>query len=173
MGRRKKFKPGDVAWFEKEAEIVGGSEMGDTAYVKQYCVIVDYYRTEGQGKAGYYIVVPTTGPDIQMNVTGPATWVKSWQLHPTPDSYRMKTILSRYRNNQTIPDRGCSCNCCIHTSVPPSMVDDKGQYRWDFDEGDTDGQISDDGDSSGDAEDDVPGLSDRGDTRVGVAADQG
>lgn len=133
MGRPRKLKPGDVAWYPKPVE----GEDGEEVKVRQYCVIVDYYRNEDPTHAGYYIVVPTTSQHTQMVVTGSTRWIKSNYLTKIDTDYTMKTIVSRYRNNTELgrkDERGCHCHCCIHVAVPPSHVID-GQFSWDFEEG--------------------------------------
>ena len=122
MGRRKKFKNGDVVWFEREAP-------GH----RQYAVVVDYYRREGAGEAGEYIVLPTTSPYTQMRVYGGPVQVRSNRLHSAGADYRMKTLVSRYRNNKALgpQQRGCYCHCCIHIAIPPSEVTSDGEFKED------------------------------------------
>jgi hypothetical protein len=120
MGRRKKFRPGDVVWFEREA-------TND----RQYGVVVDYYRPDGIGEAGTYVVVPTTSQWHQARVYGGSLRLRSNLLHSAEVDHQMHTIVSRYRNNNALGqrDRGCYCHCCIHVSIPPSVVTPDGEFK--------------------------------------------
>ena len=134
MGRPRKLKPGDVAWFLREGE----DENGEPTEYRQYSVVVDYYRKDMPSEAGYYIVIPTTSQHTQMVVTGSSMWVKSNHLHKVDTGYKMRTILTRYRRNDALgkkQERGCHCHCCIHTAVPSKHVNVDGQFSWDLEEG--------------------------------------
>lgn len=118
MGRRKKFRPGDVVTWVPE----------DTT---PYGVVVDYYRGDGPNTKGQYLVLPTTSYHTQMKVYGGPKWFNSNELDRVDTEHNMHTIVSRYRNNNAIglKQRGCYCHCCIHYAIPPSVVNRDGTFK--------------------------------------------
>ena len=113
MPRPMKFEPGDVA------------HVDDGGWV----VVVDYKQdTKGRGE---YRVIRLSNP-LNGYLHGPPHYIKSYKLSQTAFVY--KRAVSNYRNNEAIgttAERGCRCQCCIHTALPPSMVKADGTYVGD------------------------------------------
>jgi hypothetical protein len=110
-----KFKMGDVATYDFDGSA--------------YRVIVDY-RNDPGGR-GEYRVVRLTNP-VNGHMYGPPHWVKSYLLKPGEFTY--KRGVSVYRNNTAIgttAERGCRCQCCIHTALPASVVNVDGTFVGD------------------------------------------
>ncbi len=119
MPRPLKFQPGDVV-----------TDIGNKP--DQLAVVVDY-RQDDKGRGEYRVIRLTNA--VNGHLYGPAHWVKSYRLHPTGSTY--KRAVSVYRNNAAIgtaADRGCRCNCCIHTAIPASVVKADGTFYDDDDE---------------------------------------
>ena len=128
MGRPRKFKDGDIAWYER----VGYRPEGEPITYRQYGVVVGYNRNEQFPTfPGHYKIVRLTSDSWKGTTFGGTIWLQSNKLHRAAVKYRRPVVVRRYRNNQKIPDRGCYCNCCVHTAIPAGMVNNDGSFKWD------------------------------------------
>ncbi len=113
-GRPRKFHKKDVVW-QKDVE--------------SYGVVVDW-KSDVSGH-GYYRVVNIH----RLNggrMYGPPVWRQSWNLEGTGQKYKRGPVT--YRKNQALADRGCSCNCCIHTAIPSGQMREDGTWWEDAEE---------------------------------------
>jgi len=100
MGRRRKFRLADIVW--------DGGRLS---------VVVDY---RVRGSVSEYRVVPISGKRRRY---GRASWRRAMDLHASGERSNTASLLT-YRANQhlddALDDRGCDCECCIHTAQPRS-----------------------------------------------------
>jgi len=109
-GRPRKFNNKDIVW---------------QTDVKAYGVIVDW-KSDITGH-GYYRVISLTRL-YGGKMYGPAVWRQSWNLEPTGQRYKRGPVT--YRKNLALGERGCSCNCCIHTAIPSGQLREDGTWTW-------------------------------------------
>ena len=122
MGRRRKFRMGDVAYGTKPIEGVpfGIDEM-------QYFGVIVNYRRDPRGK-GMYHVVRTLHP-VSGATYGPPMWVSPEKL--TATGVRNRWMAKRvYKANNRLVERGCSCMCCAHEAIPNGMIRADGSFTW-------------------------------------------
>lgn len=85
-------------------------------------VVVDYRY------GGEYRVIRINSP-IAGQLYGQAIWMKSGRLRATLLTYKRAPGI--YRANKRLgKDRGCSCNCCAHVSIPRSEIRQDGTLSW-------------------------------------------
>lgn len=116
MSRLRKFRLGDVAWWDKPIEGVPGVLTKGT--MPYFCIIVDYTQ-DGTGR-GTYRVVRTLHP-ISGATFGEPVWVGPHHLLPL-DVPNRSTAVRVYRANKKLAERGCSCGCCAHEAIPTGQV---------------------------------------------------
>jgi len=121
MSRRKKFQPGDV---------VEVSWRADTAPAR-YAVVVGY-RQDAKGRGEYRLV--RVNRAVAGQTYGHTFWLKSYELTATGNRYkravqtvRLNDLLGKSR------ERGCSCQCCVHTAIAHSEVKNDGTFAWEAD----------------------------------------
>ena len=115
MGRTRKFQLGDIAKHKQPSE-----------WRQRRYVIVEYKVTgRGLDKDRRYRVIPLNG---QKRRRGDAMWLPSWQLEPTGEHSGLASVKT-YRANQSMPDRGCDCQCCIHDAYDPYEWTNHGRWR--------------------------------------------
>ena len=119
MSRNRKFQMGDVALWNKPIEGVDG-------YIEMpyFAIIVDYTQ-DGTGR-GRYRVIRTVHP-VSGATFGEAVWTDPQHLTPMDVPNRPRAVRI-YKANEKLEERGCSCQCCAHESVPERSVRKDGQY---------------------------------------------
>ena len=113
MGRHKKFKMG---------EIVEEPEHDDPYQPQQKFVVVDY---ESIGDDRQYRVIPL---DSKKRRRGTAVWMRAHLLESTGEKSGTAS-LKTYRANESLIDRGCSCQCCIHEAYDSWEWTNWGKWR--------------------------------------------
>ena len=116
-GRKRKFQPGSkVQWVEG-----GVADDGSPTNYLRYGVVVEYrqYRT----KAYYYVV-----PVEHMRVRGTVKRFESHKIEAAEFPIDGDKAARVYALNHTITDRGCACQCCVHTAVPRRFWDSEEGY---------------------------------------------
>lgn len=114
---KRKFTIGDPVLFPSEE---GGMERG---VVVRY----EYHPEKGKGR-GRYVMLRRYGAN---RLYGETVTRDSYVVIPDQDSIGPnKSGATIVRNNAVILDRGCSCNCCIHTAMRPSDVRQDGSFTW-------------------------------------------
>jgi hypothetical protein len=111
MGRNRKFELGEIV------RRVGPVASRST---HQRYVVVGYEPDERR-----YRVIPL---DYKNRRRGDAAWMQSWWLMTTNQSSGTASIKT-YRANEALPERGCSCQCCIHTAYSLSEWTNHGGWR--------------------------------------------
>jgi hypothetical protein len=106
-GRPRKFTVNDkVQWVED-----GVAPDGSPVQYLQYGLIVEYRQYPA---GAFYYVVPL---DYKGQLAGSQRRFEAYQLELVHHSdYRDR--VSHVAVNNGIDERGCSCQCCAHTSVP-------------------------------------------------------
>ncbi len=110
MGRPKKFELGDIV------EYIGSLQANGVFVVVGYESIDDTRR---------YRVIPL---DFRMRRRGDAVWKWSWILRATGQRSGTASVKT-YRANEALIERGCSCQCCIHTAFGSSEWTNWGRWR--------------------------------------------
>lgn len=124
IGRNRKFEEGDVVFGYKD--IAGVDELTAMPF---YAVVVGYY-TEPKGK-GWYQLIRVLHP---LNGTPYGEVFMMMPHHLVPTEYpKRRTIGSRFRGNERLVERGCTCNCCAHEAIPASMIMKDGRFSWEKD----------------------------------------
>ena len=108
MGRPRKFELGDI---------VTGTVDGRVKYV-----VVDYENIDDQRR---YRCIPL---DFRKRRRGDAVWIFGWVLRGT-DQRSGTASLKTYRANESLVERGCSCQCCIHESYDAAAWTNHGRWR--------------------------------------------
>lgn len=111
MGRRKKFRIGEVV-----------------TYRGRPAVVVDY-RQDAKGRGFYRVVRLVSLPSGRGY--GPAVWRESYRLSERKDwSDGRPTAVKQYRANQKLgAERGCSCECCAHVAIPVGVIRNDGTLK--------------------------------------------
>jgi hypothetical protein len=64
---------------------------------------------------------------------GGAQWIESNLIHPTGVKSNTASIVTykanELLNDESEPDRGCRCQCCIHVALPASAFTQYGTMR--------------------------------------------
>jgi len=116
MGRKRKFTIGEIVTWQGKAA----------------CVVA--YRQDAKGRGEYRVnrLIAVSGA----RAYGPAVWVASNFLSSHPWPHCRPNVVTTYRANQRLgKDRDCSCNCCPHVRIPPSVVRSDGTLVGDEDGG--------------------------------------
>ncbi len=108
MGRHRKFKDG---------EIVRGVADGSVKYV-----VVDYESSDEERR---YRIIPL---DNKKRRRGDAFWTRAYVLESTGERSGTAS-LKTYRANESMSERGCSCQCCIHEAYDPKSWNNWGDWR--------------------------------------------
>ena len=87
----------------------------------RYWVVVEFREEPGSR----YRVIPL---DAQKRRRGDAVWAPSWELLSTGE-HSGTASLKTYRANQSMPDRGCECHCCIHEAYGLGEWTNWGRWR--------------------------------------------
>ena len=118
MANHRKFQLGDVAQWDKPIE---GVE--DVASIPYWVVIVDYKQDgTGRGRDRVRTTHPVSGAGF-----GEAVWVETSVLIPLDVPNRPRAVRI-YKANSKLEERGCSCQCCAHESIPERSVRKGGYY---------------------------------------------
>lgn len=120
-GRKHKFRPGDGCWWEV-------TDTENRPY-RQYGYVVDWAVKSGRG---HYRVVRMTGGHLGATPWGRPIWIISYELNPTGRWWL--GLLRQFRANGRLVERGCSCNCCVHESIPRSVLSWDGSFKEGYDE---------------------------------------
>jgi len=114
MGRKKKARLGDVV-----------------DYGPGFAVVVGY-RQDTRGRGEYRLV--RVNRAVAGQTYGHTFWMKSYLIAPTGSRYaravqtvRLNDLLGKSR------ERGCSCQCCVHTAIARSQVKGDGTFAWEAD----------------------------------------
>ena len=126
MGRKRRFTEGQVV-----------------TYADQPCVVVGY-RQDRKGRGSYRLVRVLHLPAGR--AFGPSVWVASEKIvdNPHPDR-RSVTVRAVKANDRLGPDRGCTCQCCPHVSIPLSAILGGGEFKESYVQSVPDRQGSPDG----------------------------
>lgn len=111
-GRPLKFTPGEIA-----LDITSGMKV----------TVVDY-RTDRAGR-GEYRVIRIFPPNFRV---GKAIWRMSWELEKVEPRVLSYIGVLVYRANQRLgpaKERGCSCQCCPHFSLPRDQISTDGTWK--------------------------------------------
>lgn len=122
-GRPLKFKPGEIAHWKKK----------DT-----YVVVVDH-MTSGKAARGLYRCVRLIQRYPHQRY-GHALWVGSEALFKVEGMPAANMTRRVWAANQRLVDRGCPCNCCVHTKLTFSDVGKDGTLRWEKEDEEQEGK---------------------------------
>jgi len=86
-----------------------------------------YNATIGRGR-GQYVLLRRYGAN---RLYGETLTRDPHVLMADPERGPNIRASSIVRNNAAILERGCSCNCCIHTAMSASDVRQDGTFVWD------------------------------------------
>ena len=114
---KRKFELGDAVVWPSHA---GGLDHG---------VVVRYIYDANRGRGrGRYVLLRRYGAQ---RLYGETVVRESFEVMADEGAPPNRKAPSVVRNNAVILDRGCSCNCCIHTAMRASDVNDDGSFAWD------------------------------------------
>lgn len=120
----RKFEIGDAVVWPSHS---GGLDRG---------VVVAYIYEPHIGRGrGKYVMLRRYG---HQRLYGETATRLSQEVQPDVGAPPNRKAVSIVRNNSVIVDRGCSCNCCIHTAMRASDVNDDGTFAWEKGEEDED-----------------------------------
>ena len=125
-GRMLKFQPGELAIHKDHG-----------------LVVIVAYRYYEPAQRGQYRSIRLLSL-YPFKRVGPATWAETWNLTKLsedsvppvqPLSWKsVRVYETNKRLGETAAERGCSCQCCIHTAVSVSSVRADGSFTWEGDE---------------------------------------
>lgn len=119
MPRRKKFQPGDVVAYTRYPDPIF------------YAVVVGY-RQDAKGRGEYRLV--RVNRAVAGQLYGHTFWLKSYELFATESRYQraVSVVRANDRLGKSL-ERGCSCQCCVHTATPLSQIRSDGTFQWEAD----------------------------------------
>lgn len=88
---------------------------------KRY-VVVEYESIDDDRR---YRVIPL---DSKKRRRGDAVWMRAHLLESTGERSNTAS-LKTYRANESLIDRGCTCQCCIHEAYDPWEWNNWGKWR--------------------------------------------
>ena len=126
-GRPHKFSEGAPVYMVEQMLSPTKEEID----VLRPCVVVDWKH---DGDKSYYRVIRVHQiRGGQWRAYGATKWLASHLLTPREGS-NYPSILRTYQANQRLGKEGmaagCSCHCCVHSTLPNNSVREDGTYKW-------------------------------------------